>query len=334
MRIAVDAAGGDRAPIEISKGALSAAQKYPEVGIVLVGPEAVIRGHLEEADTTAGNIEVCNAPQAVDMHESPMVALRSKPFSSIAVAVKLMADGETDAFVSAGNTGAVVAASSLMLKKVKGVRRPGIAVPMEAINHMCVGIDMGANIQCKPEHLAQYAIMASIFGYYVWNVKDPRVGLLNIGVEESKGTKLVRESHRLISKTDLNFIGNVEGTQLFLGVCDVFVCEGFVGNILLKASEGLMEATLSKFREMADSDPETRQGFKMCKPAFDSLRSMGDFAEYGGAPLLGIDGAVIICHGRSDAKAIENAIKEAKRFVELDVNVAMREALVTKRLPD
>lgn len=333
MRIAVDALGGDKAPEEIVKGAVAAASKYREHTVLLVGPEDTVKAQLDRIGDVPDNIRIKHAPEVVGMHESPMEALRSKPKSSIIVATEMHAAGEVDAFVSAGNTGVVAAAASLKLKRVEGVRRPGLAVPMRAIHSVCVGIDMGTNIQAKAEHLHQYGIMASVFASLILKIRNPRVGLLNIGEEESKGTKLVRDTYRLLAKSKLNFIGNIEGRDIYTGKCDICVCDGFVGNVVLKASEGLLTAAMGKFKELVEQDPEARKGFALCKAAFDNLRNMGDFSEYGGAPLLGVEGATIICHGRSEAKAIENAVKEAKQFVELNINRAMTEALSLDGLP-
>jgi glycerol-3-phosphate acyltransferase PlsX len=327
MRVAIDALGGDRAPDQVVKGALASARADEATELVLVGPESVVRKAIETHGGVPPNVSLLDAPEVVAMDEGAASSLRTKPRSSIAVGIDLLAGHEADAFVSAGNTGAVAAAAFLKLKRLKGVKRPGIAVPLKAVFNVCLGMEMGANIQCKPEHLYQYGVMASVFAHHLLGVERPRVGLINIGEEENKGTRLVQEAYRLLKRSHLNFIGNIEGKDIFAGACDVFVCDGFVGNVILKTAEGLMMAALQKFRDQAERDEKAREGFKLLRPVFDFFMNMSDYSEYGGAPLLGTEGAVIICHGRSDAKAIENAVREAKSFVQRGVNAAMSDAL-------
>ena len=320
MRIAVDAMGGDEAPFEIVKGAVDAARVYTGHEIILVGDQERIRNELAAYGATFGNISVVHASQVVDMNESATVAVRKKVDSSITKSVKLVAEKAADAVVSAGNTGATVAAASLFLRMLKNVKRPGIAVSIPTFHGACMVIDAGANIQCKPAHLMQYGVMASVFCKYVLNIEKPRVGLLNIGEEDAKGNELVKETFALLSSSQLNFVGNAEGRDVFDGKFDIVVCEGFVGNVLLKFAEGLSISLLTAFALEAKNSTLTKLGAWLCKPVCKQLRSKMDYTEYGGVPLLGIDGICIIAHGRSDSKAIQNAIREAIQFGKYEVN--------------
>jgi glycerol-3-phosphate acyltransferase PlsX len=321
MRIVIDAMGGDKAPYEIVKGALLAANQFKNVGIILSGDQK----ELEKLLITSfrpipKNIAILHASQVVGMEESGITALRQKTDSSITKAVQLVAKGEAVAVVSAGHTGAAVAASTMNLRMLKGVDRPGIIAGLPTRTGHCIVIDVGANLKCKPAHLLQYAVMSSVFCKYVHGIKKPRVGLLNIGEESGKGNDLVKETYNLLKESNLHFVGNVEGMDLFEGKCDIVVCEGFVGNVLIKFAEGIAEGLLGTLVDEASRRPWTRMGLKLMRPALRRLRTRMDYSEYGGVPLLGIDGICIICHGRSDFKAIQNAIREAIQFAKHNVN--------------
>ncbi len=320
MRIAVDAMGGDAAPVEIVKGAVGAAHAFPDHEIILVGDQKRIQSELDTCGSGFSNVSVVHASQVVGMNESATVAVRKKADSSITRGVKLVAEKAADAIVSAGNTGATVAAASLFLRTLKSVKRPGIAVSIPTFHGTCMVIDTGANIQCKPEHLMQYAVMASVFCKYVFDIDKPRVGLLNIGEEDAKGNELVKETFALLSSTPVNFVGNAEGRDVFDGKFDIVVCEGFVGNVLLKFAEGLSISMLTAFASEANKSLLTRIGAWLCKPVRRQLYSAMDHTEYGGVPLLGIDGTCIISHGRSDSKTVQNAIREAIQCVKYEVN--------------
>ena len=320
MRIAVDAMGGDEAPFEIVRGAMDAARVYTDHEMVLVGDQERIQNELAACGVTSGNISVVHASQVVDMNEPATVAVRKKTDSSITKSVKLVLDKAADAIVSAGNTGATVAAASLFLRTLEHVKRPGIAVSIPTFHGACMVIDAGANIQCKPAHLMQYGVMASVFCRYVLNIEKPRVGLLNIGEESAKGNELVKETFALLSNSPLNFVGNAEGRDVFDGKFDIVVCEGFVGNVLLKFAEGLSISMLAAFASEARKGALTRLGAWLCKPVREQLYRKMDYTEYGGVPLLGIDGICIISHGRSDSKTIQNAIREAIQFGKYEVN--------------
>ncbi len=320
MRIAVDAMGGDLAPSEIVKGAVSAAKKFANHEIILVGIQEKVHKELDLIGAVSSNISVVHSSQVVGMDESATIALRKKNDSSITRSTKLVAEGKADAVVSAGNTGAAVAASSLLLRTLEGVKRPGIGVAIPTLHGICFVIDAGANIKCKPAHLLQYGVMASVFCKYILNIEKPRVGLLNIGEEDVKGNDLVKEAFALLSNSPLNFLGNAEGRDVLDGKFDIVVCEGFIGNVLLKFAEGLTISLLSAFASEARKHILSKMGLWLCKSVFRQQYSRYDYTEYGGIPLLGVDGICIIAHGRSDSKAIQNAIREAIQFGKYQVN--------------
>ena len=331
MRIALDAMGGDFAPAAVVKGAVLGARANPDVQIILVGDEAAVRG-VPGADISAvANITLLHAPETIGMGEHPVSALRQKPNSSIAQAFRLVAGKKADAVVSAGNTGAMVAGAALSLKLLEGVKRPGIAITAASPYGHCTVIDVGANVECRPLHLVQYAVMATVYHRHVFNVQRPRLGLLSVGSEEHKGNKLTKDTFPLLKDLGGEFVGNVEGADIYEGKCDVVVCDGFVGNVMLKASEGLAETMLAKMRESAEKDIWTRLGLKLLDPVVERMKKWLDFAEYGGAPLLGVEGICIISHGRSDEAAIKNALGAAVRFSQYDVNGHIVGALAETR---
>jgi glycerol-3-phosphate acyltransferase PlsX len=324
VSIAVDAMGGDRAPVEIVRGAALGAKEYSDVNLILVGEKNLIENELcsWEAENIAPEvrkrIEIHQAGEVVQMGESPALALRKKKDASIRRAVELVAAGEAECVISAGNTGAAVAACALLLKPLPKVLRPGIAVSFPAGDSVCTVIDVGANIQCKPNHLFQYAVMASVFNHYIFGVEKPKVGLLNIGAEVAKGTETLKQAHELLARSNLNFVGNVEGNDVPAGKYNVIVCDGFVGNVMLKLSEGLsfyILDTIEKALEM--KHPEVLGDIRT---ELDILRRRNDYSEYGGAPLLGVDGVAIICHGSSDRRAMKSAVRVAREFSKFQVN--------------
>ena len=327
-RIVLDAPGGDAPLAERVAGALNAARLYPDTTILLCGPERELDEVMAGLGGPPSNVQVVDAPEVVSMRESPVRALREKKHSSIVVGVEMVARGEADAFVSAGNTGAVAAASTLKMGRLKGVQRPGIAAAMKLIDHVAVAIDVGANVDCKPVHLLQYGIMASVFAEGILGIKNPRVGLLNVGEEEAKGNDLSKQTFELLSKSSVNFVGNVEPGQFMQHGCDILVCDGFVGNVVLKMGEGVLMKLLGWMREEVSSSTRYKLGFFLCRDMFRHLKQCADYTEYGGAPLLGVNGITIITHGTSDARAIQNAIREARSFVEHHVNERIEEAIV------
>jgi len=319
--------GGDRAPAAIVEGAVLASGEGLASGLVLVGDKGAIEAELKKHGNGSG-IEVVHATQVVEMHESPAESLRKKKDSSIVRAVKLLKTGEVSAVISAGNTGAFVAAATLFARTLKGIHRPGIAAPLpNPSGGISLLIDVGANIFCKPLHLVHYGIMAASYAKHVLGIAEPKVGLVNIGEESEKGTELIKETNALFEKTDLNYVGNVEGQDIYKGVADIFVAEGVLGNTILKVSEGLGEMI---FRYLTGWFTKTgAMENEAVKGAMGTLYSMVDYAEYGGAPLLGISGLCIICHGRSDAKAITNAVRVATRYATEGVHDKIAEQIVT-----
>jgi glycerol-3-phosphate acyltransferase PlsX len=315
--------GGDRAPEAILQGCWEAAPLLDGNDVILlVGDETVTRSALEASGLAPAKREhyrVVPTTEVVGMDESPVEAIRNKPNSSISVMCKMASKGEADVVISAGNTGACVAAAQLRMRTLPGVLRPGIAVILPTFYGPVVICDVGANIAPKPRQLMQYALMAGAYAHDVCGIENPRVGLLSIGEEDVKGTTIVKETHRLMrDEPQINFFGNVEGRDLFKGVVDVVVCDGFVGNIVLKFTEGLAEGLFKTIgAELEEAAPHLVEPFK---PVMKKIYAKHDWQEYGGAPLLGVGGYCLICHGRSDARAIKNAIRVGKQLVQSGVN--------------
>lgn len=318
MKIAVDAMGGDYAPEEIVNGAVLACR---ELGaeVILVGNEGKISNILKNQSVSGLKLEILNATEIIEMGDHPANAVKKKKDSSLVVANRLVKDGTAAAVISAGNTGAAMSASLLILGRIKGINRPAIASPMPTNIGVSVLLDAGANADCDPVNLAQFAMMGSIYAEQVFGFAKPRVGLLSIGEEETKGNKLTVEAHQLIKQSGLNFIGNIEGRDVHHGECEVIVCDGFVGNIVLKLSEGLAGALFGQIKTALTKNVVTTVGAILAKSAFKSLKARMDYTEYGGAPLLGLNGISIISHGSSNAKAIKNAIRAAIKAVNEDV---------------
>ncbi len=322
MRIAVDAMGGDHAPRSIVEGVVLAAREDPSaLELILVGLEDEIRDELDQLKAGRLPISIVPASEMIEMHEKPVDALRQKKDSSITRTIDLVRDGAADAAVSAGNTGAMVAGSLLKLRTLAGIDRPAITVLMpNPVTGVTVLLDGGANAECKPFNLKQFGVMGSIYAEKVLAVDRPRVGLLSMGEEQSKGIPLTRDSYALLEKEPINFIGNIEGHDVFDGTVDVVVCDGFTGNIVLKMSEALASAIGKIIKTRARRTPLSALGATLMRPTFRYLKKKVDASEHGGAPLLGINGTVIICHGGSNGTAIRNAIRAAERFVQHNVN--------------
>lgn len=324
-RIVIDAMGGDRAPAEVLKGVVQAHERFPELELTLIGRQEEVRKGLAEFGSRAEGLQVVHAPEVVGMEDPPAEALRAKKECSITRGAAMAAQGQADAFVSAGNTGAVVAAATVLMKLLEGVRRPGIAVNIPTTKGMAVVIDVGANVYPKPIHLCQYAGMAAEYARLMWNVSNPRVGLLNVGSEDAKGNELVREVHEKLEKSPLNFVGNAEGGDIWEGSFDVVVCDGFVGNVLLKVTEGLGSSLLRQVQHELEGSASEYAPY--WQGALNKIRNRYDYAEYGGAPLLGVNGVCIICHGSSEARAFVNAIRVARDSVGRNVNQHIQDVL-------
>lgn len=314
MRVALDAMGGDHAPSVNIEGAIETVNEFEDIEIILVGDTALINQELQRKIYPAARLSLQHASQVVEMHESPSTALRKKKDSSIKIGLEMVKSGRADAFVSAGHSGAVMATSLLLLGKSKGVDRPAIATLMPTIKDTFIMLDVGATVDCKPENLLQFALMGNTYCRLILEKDSPRVALLSIGEEDTKGNEVTKEAFKLIKESHINFIGNVEGKDIFSGNADVVVCDGFIGNVALKISEGLAETILKMLKREISSVSTGRLAYLMMKPAIRNFKKRTDYDEYGGAPLLGINGTSIISHGRSSSKAIKNALKVAADY--------------------
>jgi glycerol-3-phosphate acyltransferase PlsX len=331
VRVALDAMGGDHAPGETVAGAVQAAREYG-IGVHLVGREDAIRAELAKHDTTGLDLPIRHTDEIIPMDEhDPAAAARSKRNSSMALALQLVKDGEAVGAVSAGNSGAMMAASLFTLKRLRGVDRPALGGILPTRHGVTLVIDMGANTDCKPEYLVQFALMGSLYMERIFSVRSPRIGLLSNGEEEGKGDQLVQEAHELLKQSaatlGLNFIGNVEGRDIPADSADVVVCDGFVGNVVLKLSEGLAESLIGLLREQMTSNLPSKLAAAVLRPGLRKVFGRLDYAEYGGVPLLGVNGSAIIAHGRSNAKAIKNALRVARQTSDTNVAGAIADGL-------
>jgi len=319
MKIALDVMGGDNAPNTIIEGAYLASKEY-DFEIILVGKEEQIKKEITKLGKFPRKLTIKNAKEVIKMDDSATEVLRNKKDSSIRVAVELVRLKEADAVVSAGHTGASMAASITVLNKLDGIERPAIAVLIPTKNGSTVLIDAGANVNCKPYNLVQFAILGSAYARCILGFDHPRIGLLSNGTEETKGTETIKKAHKLLKQTKLNYLGYLESFNIFNGDVEVAVCDGFVGNIFLKTGEGLVELFSNLFKEEISKRFLTRLGFGLAKKSLSEFRKRLDYREFGGAPLLGINGTTIICHGKSDAITIKNALNLAAQFVKKDFN--------------
>lgn len=317
MNIVVDAMGGDYAPENVVAGVVDAVKEC-DLTVTLIGIEDRVRLELKKFSYPQNRIQILHAPEVVEMHDPAIASIRQKKNSSITLGINLLKDSpeKYDAFISAGNTGAVVAAATLKLGMIPGVDRPAIGIVIPTLKGVAFMIDVGANTMPKAEHLLHQGIMARIYMREVFNIQNPTVGLLNIGEEECKGTGFEKEAHKLMSEKVDNFIGNIEANEVYAGKCDCIICDGFVGNVVLKVSEGLMESSGKLIKREVKKDPIAMLGALLMKFRMTHIKKLVDYSEYGGAPLLGVNGIVMISHGRSSAKAIKNAIRATKREIE------------------
>lgn len=316
MIIAIDAMGGDHAPDSAAAGALQAAAEWSDITIKLVGDEAKLAPLIGEGKP---NLQIVHAGEVISGDDEPVRAVRRKKDASMVVAGRMVKEGEADAMISAGNTGALMTTGLLVVGRMNGVERPALAPMIPTLDESGQGtlaLDLGANMDAKPEHLAQYALMGSLYREKVHGIANPRVGLLNVGTEPGKGNELTKAAFPLISELPINFVGNVEARDILDGVCDVLVCDGFAGNILLKALEGTAGAVFKLLKQELTSSFKAKIGAALVMPQLRGLRSKMDYKEHGGAPLLGLNGLVIKAHGSSDAEAIKNAVRQAKIALE------------------
>jgi glycerol-3-phosphate acyltransferase PlsX len=324
-RIALDAMGGDHAPDEIVKGAVLAAAEYPTVEILLVGREEVLREKL--GGSIPSRIEIVDAREVVDMTDNSLAPLRRKRNSSVRVCANLVAEGKAAAMVSAGHTGAAMTSAYKVIGTIDGVSRPALAAVLPSAKGHTVLLDVGANVDSKPAYLREFAVMGHYYAQMLFGIDAPRVGLLSIGEEEGKGNELTKETFRVLKEAGLNFMGNAEGRDVFNGNADVIVCDGFTGNVVLKASESLAEMMRNLIREEITSTFTRKMGALLAKGAFEDVKKRTDYAEYGGAPLLGVKGGCIISHGRSTAKAVKNAVRVARDFATNRIDTKIREKI-------
>ncbi len=332
LPVALDAMGGDYAPAEVVLGAVQAATEYG-VGVTLVGPEPIIAPELAKHDTSGLHIDIVHTDEVIEMDEHPAEAVRTKRRNSITLCHELTRDGKALGAVSAGNSGAVLAAAIFTLRRIKGVERPAFGGVFPAANGKRVMVlDIGANTDCKPPYLLQFALMGTAYLKAVFGDENPTVGLLSNGEEETKGDQLTQEAHKLLkaaaaSGAGVNFIGNVEGKDINAGGVDIVVCDGFVGNVVLKTLEGISKMLLDTIKQELTAGPITTVGALLARPAFDRVRTKLDYQEYGGVPVLGVNGVSIIAHGRSKAKAIKNAIRVARQAAEAELPQAIADGL-------
>lgn len=329
MKIVVDAMGGDDAPEVVVQGV----QAYVQDGaadILLVGPRETLEPLFEHYALPAGRVRMVHASQVIEMDEHPAAAVKAKEDSSMVVGMRLVRSGEADAFMSAGNSGGVLAAALLNLGRIRGIKRPALSTVFPTEKGFNFILDIGANTDCKPLYLYQFGVMGSIYAQRVLGVENPRVGLLSNGEEPGKGSMLVQDAFELLKDSDLNFIGNVEGKDVPAGIADVVVTDGFTGNVVIKLAEGAASLLLGIIGSEIRSRKVAMLGAALARPAFRAVKRRLDYAEYGGAPLLGVDGVVIIAHGRSNAKAISNAIRVAERAVEQQIVAHIKQGLSDK----
>ena len=327
MRIVLDAMGGDYAPEVVVEGGVMAAREYG-IEVVLVGPQEVVDAELAKHDTAGLSLPVVHASEVIEMTDEPSMAARKKKDSSMVVGMNLVKNGEADAFTTAGNSGGALAAALFRLGRIKGIKRPALSTIFPTQKGLCFISDVGANTDCKPVYLLQFGIMASAYAERVLGIPNPRVGIVSTGEEEGKGNILVKEAFKLLKKSDLNFIGNVEGKDIPAGLADVVVTDGFSGNIVIKLSEGVAALLMEVMKEEIKKRPAAALGVRLlAMGALRAVESRLDYSDYGGAPLLGVDGVVIIGHGRSNAKAIKNMVRVGKEAVERGMLQAIKEGI-------
>lgn len=327
MKIVVDAMGSDAAPANEAAGCVKALKVSPDLEILLVGEPTRVERELAKYSVPGDRIEVVPASETIGMDEKPAEALRKKKDASVRVGAICVREGRGEALVSAGNTGAATMASLIAIGRARGVRRPAIAALFPSREGHCIVLDVGANVSCKGVHLHQFAIMGEVYAQCIFNIDEPRVGLLSIGEEAAKGSESVFEAHRLLSRSPINYVGYVEGGDILRGKADVVACDGFTGNVLLKFAESVPAIVFSGLRSEVKRDLIVRIGAGLSRAALRRVKKRWDYAEYGGAPLLGVNGGVIICHGKSSPKAIMNAILAAEKYVQFGATQLITEKI-------
>jgi glycerol-3-phosphate acyltransferase PlsX len=318
MKIIVDAMGGDNAPAEIVRGCIDAVNEY-NINALIVGNEELIKQELSKYKYPEGSIEILDARDVITNEDDPAIAIRRKKESSLVVGLKALNEGLGDGFISAGSTGALLAGGTFIVKRIVGIERAALTTVYPTVKGVSLLVDAGANVDCKPEYLKQFGLMGSIYMENVMGKKFPKVGLVNIGTEEGKGNQLAKEAYDLLKSENINFIGNVEGRTLPLGEADIIVADGFVGNVVLKLTEGMAISIFSLLKEALMSNTKSKLGAMLLKPQLKELKKTMDYREYGGAPLLGTNKPIVKAHGSSDAYAFKNGIKQLIGFIEKDV---------------
>lgn len=327
-RVALDAMGGDNAPGEIVKGAIDAIHKRKDIKVFLVGQEDLIEKELKQYTYEKDQIEIVNATEVIETAEPPVMAIRKKKDSSIVVAMNMVKKGEADAFVSAGNSGAVLVGGQLIVGRIKGIERPPLAPLLPTATGVSLLIDCGANVDARPSHLVQFAKLGSIYMEHIMGIQNPRVAIVNIGAEEEKGNALVKETFPLLKECeDINFVGSIESREIPNGMADVIVCEAFVGNVILKLYEGVGSVLIRKVKQGMMTSLRSKIGALLVKPALKETLKSFDASEHGGAPLLGLNGLVVKTHGSSKAKEVSNSIIQCVTFKEQDINEKIRECI-------
>ena len=324
MKIALDAMGGDYAPEEAVKGAILALEER-DLEIILLGDMEKVEKELVKYKYKKDKLLVINCKEYIETGEFPLVAVRTKRDSSIVIGTKLIKNNQADAFISAGNSGAVMAAALLELGCISQIRRPAIGAILPSVKGKVLILDVGANVDCKPEHLTQFAFIGNKYAQYILGIENPKIGMLNIGEEENKGNKFAQNAFKNLKNANINFVGNIEGKDIFKGKVDVVVCDGFTGNILLKSFEGLAKLLLTEVNTMIISQLPQNQEMDKLKEKFMNLVKMTDYTEHGGSPLLGVNGLCFICHGRSKAKTFKNAILNTGKFIDADIVAHFKE---------
>ncbi|MEF9941360.1 MAG: phosphate acyltransferase PlsX [Lachnospiraceae bacterium] len=329
-KVALDAMGGDYAPVEMVQGAIDATNQNNHIKVYLVGQEALIQTELNKRSYNKAQIEIVNATEVIETAESPVMSIRKKKNSSIVVAMNMVKKGEVDAFVSAGSSGAVLVGGQVLVGRIKGVERPPLAPLVPTEHGVALLVDCGANVDARPSHLVQFAKMGSIYMEHVVGIKNPRVGIVNIGAEEEKGNALVKETFPLLKDcTDINFIGSIEAREIPHGGADVIVCEAFVGNVILKLYEGIGAVLIKKIKGGMMSTFRSKIGALLVKPALKSTLKEFDASEYGGAPLLGLNGLVVKTHGSASAKEICNSLIQCITFEEQHINDKIKACIMS-----
>ncbi|MGI5849144.1 MAG: phosphate acyltransferase PlsX [Christensenellales bacterium] len=334
MRVIVDAMGGDNAPHAIVEGCVLALEEMPFLEITLTGKKDVISNELQKYNYDKQRINIVAAAEVIDMAEPPVAAIRTKTDSSLVKGLRLLREGEGNVFVTAGSTGAAIAGATLIVRRPKGVKRPALAPLLPTAKGRALLIDCGANAECRPSYLAQFALMGSIYMQKVEGVKSPRVGLVSNGAEEEKGNELTKEAFKLIRQMPVNFVGNAEGRDLVSGDYDVIVCDGFTGNVVLKFMEGVAGVLMGMLKNELNSSMRTKIGAALAMPAFKNLKKSMDYTEYGGALLLGVNGGVVKAHGSSNAKAIKSTLRQAAGLIDGDVVNVIKEEIAKITLDD